>query len=50
MVSEAVIPARTDSSVSGIGAITSLRSGEVEAIEIHDLVPRRHEVTHKRLL
>jgi hypothetical protein len=26
------------------------RSGEVEAIEVHDPVPRSHEVTHKRLL
>src|SRR6266540_6662828 len=26
------------------------RSGEVEAIEVHDLVPRRHEVTHELLL
>ncbi len=29
---------------------TSLRSGEVEAIKIHHLVPRSHKVTHKRLL
>ncbi len=29
---------------------TSPRSGKVEAIEIHDLVPRSHKVTHKRLL
>ena len=26
------------------------RSGEVEAIEAHDLVPRHHEVTHELLL
>src|SRR5438552_14841515 len=26
------------------------RSGEVEAIEVHDLVPRSHEVTHELLL
>jgi hypothetical protein len=26
------------------------RSGEVEAIEVHDLGPRSHEVTHERLL
>ena len=29
---------------------TSPRSGEVEAIKIHDLVPRCNEVTHKLLL
>src|SRR3990172_8020771 len=29
---------------------TSLRSGKAEAIEIHHLVPRSHEVTHERLL
>ncbi|MCH7996677.1 MAG: hypothetical protein IIB11_02750, partial [Chloroflexi bacterium] len=29
---------------------TSLRSGKVEAIKIHHLVPRSHEVTHERLL
>ena len=27
-----------------------MRSGEVEAIEIHDLVPRSHEVSHELLL
>src|SRR4051794_25759158 len=26
------------------------RSGEVEAVEVHDLVPRRHEVPHELLL
>src|SRR6266702_1952677 len=26
------------------------RSAEIEAIEVHDLVPRRHEVTHELLL
>src|SRR5262245_944839 len=25
-------------------------SGQVEAVEVHDLVPRRHEVTHELLL
>ncbi len=29
---------------------TSLRSGKVEAIKIHHLIPRSHEVTHERLL
>src|SRR5437868_13164982 len=29
---------------------TSLRSGKVEAIVVHDLVPRSHEVTHELLL
>ena len=28
-------------------AHTSPRSGKVKPIEIHDLVPRSHEVTHK---
>ena len=28
----------------------SLRSDKVEAIKIHHLVPRNHEVTHERLL
>ena len=31
-------------------AHTSPRSGKVKPIEIHDLVPRSHEVTHKCLL
>jgi hypothetical protein len=30
--------------------IHPLRSDEVEAIEIHDLVPRRDEIIHERLL
>ena len=29
---------------------TSLRSGKIEAIKIHYLIPRSHKVTHKRLL
>src|SRR5205823_10340774 len=29
---------------------TSLRSGKVEAIVVHDLVPRSHEITHELLL
>src|SRR5437764_9172516 len=28
---------------------TSLRSGKVEAIVVHDLVPRSHEITHELL-
>ena len=30
--------------------LCSRLSGKVEAIEIHHLVPRRHNVTHERLL
>ncbi|MCH8959583.1 MAG: hypothetical protein IH835_09065, partial [Proteobacteria bacterium] len=30
--------------------ITSLRSGKVEAIEIHDLIPHSNEVTNELLL
>ena len=36
--------------VSSTVASTSLRSGKVEAIKIHHLVPCSHEVTHARLL
>src|SRR5687768_18260789 len=32
------------------GASTSVRFGEVEATQIHHLVPRSHEVTHELLL
>ncbi len=32
------------------GVITSLRSGKIEAIKIHDLIPRSNEVTHELLL
>ena len=29
---------------------SSLKSGEVEAVEVHDLVPRGHEVLHELVL
>ena len=29
--------------------VESWRSGQVEAVEVHDLVPRRHEVPHELL-
>ena len=40
---------RAASEPSGSPSISATESDKVEAVEIHHLVPRRHEVAHKRL-
>ena len=39
-----------DRKVRGFKSLSLRSSGEVEAVEPHDLVPRGHEVTHELLL